>query len=77
MSTRRCTHTIRELPEGWLHKEWGRTYKTLRGVIRAMDGYEKKIVQSGIFGSVVSVRDWEATTEAGRSTLRGVLKEEE
>ena len=70
-------HTIRELPTGWLHKEWGTTYRTLAAAVRAVDVYERGIVAGGIVRQVTSVRTYEPTTDVGRSVVLAVTGAEE
>ena len=72
MTVRKVHHTIRELPTGWLHKEWGRTYRTATHANRAMDRYEREIVNRGGADAVVSDRAWEPTTAVGYAIARAV-----
>lgn len=64
-------HTLRELPNGWLHKEWGRIYKTASSANRALNAHERHVSQ-GASVSVVSIRDWQPATAAGRAAVAAV-----
>ena len=69
---RTITHTIRELPTGWLHKEWGVTYPTATHATRAIASHERQIIARTPANAVVSHRVWEPTTPAGTVTRKPI-----
>ena len=69
--TKTLTHTLLELPTGWLHKEWGVVYATATAARRALKHYETKLVKDGI-EIVVSQRSWEPTTPTGTLIVRAL-----
>ena len=60
--------TIRELPNGWLRKETGQTYKHAFGAERAIRRQHRELTRCGF--SVLQVINWEPTTRAGDAAAR-------
>ena len=69
--TKILTHTLLELPTGWLHREWGVVYATATAAHRALKRHEAKLVKDGI-KVVVSRRTWEPTTPTGALIVRAL-----
>ena len=63
--------TIRELPNGWLRKETGQTYKHAFGAERAIRRRHRELVRNGF--SVLQIINWEPTTRAGRAIAKSFV----
>jgi len=64
--------TIRETPAGWLNSHTGRTHKSAALAEKAVDRDTKKIIDSGVFGAVITEVVWEPTTRAGRIVVAAI-----
>ena len=61
--------TILELPNGWLAKERGTTYKTARAALKATNREDRRITRDITEAAVIRVINWEPTTNAGRAVV--------
>ncbi len=61
--------TIRELPIGWLAKEYGTTYKTAHAALQATRREDRAITRGLPSSAVVRIVNWEPTTNAGRAVV--------
>lgn len=61
--------TIRELPIGWLAKEYGTTYKTAHAAFQATRREDRAITRNLPSSAVVRMINWEPTTNAGRAVV--------
>ena len=64
--------TLRELAEGWLWSERGRTYRTAVGAVRAFRREAKAIVKADPKAAVLQLVTWVPCTSVGLAVAKAL-----
>lgn len=76
---RRTAITLSELPTGgWLHREYGKHYRSLVAAVRGVNRDSKRMTSSGggTASAVVTVIEYHPCSAAGRAALKALTGED-